>query len=1000
MPNNGPDAGNCIMRSFVLIITTTAVLFAAFLVYARLASPPHRDAQQAAAATVPVAAPRGNSNQTYATGAWSNLYDKDGQLYGRLRSRECIPRSDGQWHLTEPEAEFYQSDGQIVDLTANDGDVVLGQQTHRQDLLSGPVDPPSQGTLRDVTVTLYSGAAALQQHKPDMTIRMNNTHFDADTYRLYTVAQTDASGRTVPAALVPVTMTSRDADFDGTGMLLDWNGQTHVLKSLTIAHGRRLRLHSQPAAPATQEAAGKTKGAQTQPADLHTYLALFNGGVRVVQSGQDKIRSDQMLVTMSTGHEAQTRIVSTSSSSDTTDADASPKDSEPLDVFWGGTLRVIPASPATVLKPGESIVRFTGNAVRVRDDSMTLVGTDVQYDNSSGIAVAAGSAAQPLHISFLDHDGTVTGTVIAVQAQYFQQTQHVIFNGSGKGTFADPDNADSSMRVAWGRSCNLTLAGTGNQLQIQQADMIGNASVIDGPSDGPAKLRLTAGLIHTLFEPAATAAPTAADANHSSAVLRDMVAIGDAHCLIHNESGSDRALAGDKLTVEMGKDSAGKAFPKYITSEGRVHAQQEKQELWSDRLDATVAPATRPTGSRKAAADDSSQFQLQTMLATGNVQVRNAQGSTAKGDTLSVDEPNNQPFVTLIGKPFATVTGSNRSMQGPKIELKPDEDWALATGPGQIDGLTAATASGSSQPMHAHWNGTATVLGPQNQIDILGGVQADSMEANGTKNTANADHAILYLAPRPPAPTAVKKDPSNTPQFSMLKDKQIQTVSLRKNASVESTLLAADDSILRRAFIEGDEIDHDIPAQRLTVPGPGRMLIEEHTKPGAATRPSNSGEQSPAGGQGISAFSWTKKFTFDQATRQAVIDGNVQIRHQPDGKTSKPTALAADHVTADFLPAQGGSKKSAAASAGQEQLQLKKMTATGHVLVHDGDKLIQADEVSYDPITEILTAGGADDDLVIVTDMKTGGEETFQEAEINTRTNQFTATNVSGHARR
>jgi hypothetical protein len=289
--------------------------------------------------------------------------------------------------------------------------------------------------------------------------------------------------------------------------------------------------------------------------------------------------------------------------------------------------------------------------------------------------------------------------------------------------------------------------------------------------------------------------------------------------------------------------------------------------------------------------------------------------------------------------------------------------------------------------MHARWSKSATILGPQNKIDILGNVQADTTEQTGAKNKAHADEAILFLSAAPatqPAHTDSANDSPATPQFDLLKGKQIQTVSLRKNASVESTLLAADHSILRRAFIEGDRIDHDVPAQRLTVPGPGRMLLEEHTK-GVV-------EKSPVGSQGTSAFSWVKSFTFDQSTHQAVIEGSVQIRHVSDAPGAQPTALAADQVTADFLP------QSATAQA--EQLQLKQLTATGHVLVRTSEKLIEARVVTYDPVTEILTAVGTPDDLVIVTDLKTGGEESFLNASMNTRTKQFSATDVSGHARR
>jgi len=158
----------------------------------------------------------------------------------------------------------------------------------------------------------------------------------------------------------------------------------------------------------------------------------------------------------------------------------------------------------------------------------------------------------------------------------------------------------------------------------------------------------------------------------------------------------------------------------------------------------------------------------------------------------------------------------------------------------------------------------------------------------------------------------------------------------------------------------------------------------------------NVGDKSPTSGQGTTAFAWAKQFTYDESANQAVIEGSVYIKHQPDSPRASATSMAADKVIADFTAPPPSAPPS---SGGEEQPKLSHLHAAGHILVRSQDKLIQAISVDYDPTTQVLTIDGSSLEPVIITDAKDSSEETCEQAWINLATNEFRALNVTGHAR-
>ncbi|HUB24945.1 MAG TPA: hypothetical protein VL992_05915, partial [Tepidisphaeraceae bacterium] len=948
------------MRSLAVILTTFAGLCAAFFLYTKIAAPPGHPVDAAAdlspAATAAAINPVGGAlGQGQA--AWVNLYDKNtGQLYARLRAAQYVPLPQAHaYHLVHPEADLYQRDGQIVHLNADDGDVQMGDQDQQHTLTGGgPMNPPEHGILHDVLVRLYQGRAAQERDDPDLTIHLDNAEFDADTCRVYTVDEIDpATGLTIPADQAPVTVRGRDVDFDGEGLLLDWNDAAHDLKSLIIEHGRRMRIKNAgaldskpaettepPAAPVRASAAPASSSAPTvatasappsAPATraeaTRLYVATLTNDVRVMQDGQEKVHADEMDVTLARKAEnpgPKPAVAQSSSPASATPAaqKASSSQSPPpplpapaaqpsapvaqtgdVDVFWNGPLVVVPQSnPEGTLKPGQEIIHFSGSPVHVWQDNLEMIGGSARYLTANGSARMTGIGDRPVKLTFFNNDHRPAGTVLSQRVD-FQNAPHstqrvAIFGGAGVADFADPARPDDALRAAWQRRCDVYLS-PGRQSEIQRAVLWGDADVRDRAADGREKMRLTGQQIVADF-----ARPDGA-AKNASPVVKRVTSTGDALCVIHDLKGhqSDQSISTDLLTVETDQTDEGDLYPDLVTADGNVHAVQGEDQLWTKKLIATIAPTD--TDDEDGSTSDQSRYHLQTLLATGGVQARGKDGQSASGDVLSMDNRGDEPLVMLLGgaQP-AMISGDNGTLRGPRIDARPDSHWGLVSGPGDIDAVQMAAPGKPPRPLHVQWQNSAEVDGDRNIVDLRGLVQAHSKDPGGTIDDARADRAILYLVQgateKPKKPARKTKTQTGAPPFDLMSGKQVRQISLLNHAEIASATFSPAGKLLRRTTIAGDRIDAHLPEQRLVVPGPGRMLLEDYTP--SPRRQAATADPSAGAGRGETSFQWVKQFSFDEFAHRAVFDGPVTIVHWPDLSGKKGTTMLADRVTADFLP--------------------------------------------------------------------------------------------------
>ncbi|HWE93419.1 MAG TPA: hypothetical protein VG269_05540 [Tepidisphaeraceae bacterium] len=458
----------------------------------------------------------------------------------------------------------------------------------------------------------------------------------------------------------------------------------------------------------------------------------------------------------------------------------------------------------------------------------------------------------------------------------------------------------------------------------------------------------------------------------------------------------------------------------------------------------TTGPATQPADSSLAAGE------LETMTARENVQVTGKDGAVATGDELIVTTEDGEPHVRLTAAKNARVIDAKKNtVSGPVITAEPRKQLAHVIGTGTMHVLREQEAGKKPEPMDVAWTDRADMDGAANRIDVLGAVQVDMTDSDGALNHATGEHIRIDLKPKPPAATqpatrpaianhgqaarpAEVQKPGDKPaiaavpattrpaaqastrpakaggvadsmQMDLMKDKEVKSVTLDGKATVTSTLSGKDGSILRRFSLQGPTIIYSLfdaagqPGRTMLVPSAGQMLVQDHRPAPPATKPKPGqppAEKKPDDGQmdtghGDTAFQWSKQLLYSELLHNAVMTGDVLIVHQNLEGKEDPVRMNADTVTAWFAPAPQTKPAVAVAPAPAAQpaaLQLKKLTAEGHVLVSRGGSQLSASRIDFDPVTHWMAASGSKDRPAVFQDPGTGKTLSGKQLWWNTQT--------------
>ena len=957
--------------------------------------------------------------------AWVKQFDRQGQLYCQFKSDYYNPQPDGNVKVTQPVIQFYLSQGQVLQIVGKEGVIRFNPGMDRNVMANAPNDPPRYGTLRTVTVQLFSSSQRLDQGDPQMTMTMPNAQFDNDTYRLFTQDYVDDSGSLIHADDIPVQITAKDYSFNGTGLVLYWNDVDKRLKSLEIAHGHDLVIYnssgfstqpapgavqspppapSQPSAPVAQPAApAPIQSSAPTPASPATerrrYLATFYDNVRVLQADQ-KITGDRMEVDFASKEsQPQSNAAETSSpalaASVSTPSPVSPAtapaaaaatqpSTQPVRIFWTGKMRMVPNDESTTpLEDGKAIVRFVGGPVMLHQtaadqkQSVDVQCDDLRFNTADSSAHLAGD----LVLRQTRVDGvasTVTGQIM----DFSRLTHEARFGGPGQAVLPDPNDPKTTLTSTWQKSCLVRLYDLDkNQMQIESADLAGDV-VVRHP-----KFNMTARddvkLRFDVLSPDETR-------QSSSPPLREIDALGDAVCKVHEADQRVREISGQSLEMFRDPGADGKLYAHTIVCDGSVFAQQDEQNISAEHLRIGLLPAKPKTDQPdQTDPDTDTDVALDTLDATTNVKAAGKDASSLSGDELHVKMVDDHAHVTVLGSPDqdAVLKGKNSTLAGPIIHFSPHDQTASIEGPGTFEGQQAPKNPGDRpRPMKMAWQQGATLDGNINQVIIVGAVTAATDSPDGTHELAASDRMIATLVDVTPTtqPAARTSKPGDDSDF--MKNKQVKSLALLADSADSTAATRPDAQIqsynaLHQYDLRSQRIDYDVSSRRLYVNGSGRILAREMAP--ASTQPATGGN-SPIEGRGITAIQWNKTFIFDDASHAAVIEGAVVIVHYSDDKKASSIRIdGADIVQADLV-------------ASDEKTQtpdehLKSVRANGPMLITTSDqKRITCGEIEFDPIRDVLICrGGQLGTVTVVDENNIDNNGTFADVTLDTKTNNL-----------
>ncbi|MFT3788055.1 MAG: hypothetical protein QM770_18100 [Tepidisphaeraceae bacterium] len=451
------------MRTIVLILITLGLLVGGlfvFVTFFRQATPEQiaameaqrakeRDAGKNESTSRPTTDPSGNA--LVGAGEMVRVETRDPKNPDRVindfAAARYVPRRDGPVDVEKPVARFFLNNGRIVVLEGASGQIFMSGGSRDPQMMAA--QGPSRGELHDVTIRYYETREQLDQKaEPILAVSVDNVLFDNATYRVETKDGV-VNGRRVAADQIPVTVRGRDYEFDGTGLVAQWNDVANRIEMLEIAHGKRL-LVKNPGMflkPETPEQASAEEASDVRLASLASphdalmlallgqvtadapdntaldasglrqktsrYIATFENDV-VAKSGDVEVAHGTSLrASFSLEPESKSAPGGNKKKKRRAEPSTKPVPSElaqPLEVRWSGRLRVLPSAtektPTT--QPDEPPGRFVeliGKPAVVTRPSGTITAAVIHIEADAGKFSLTPSDSVP-EVSLVRGDGS------------------------------------------------------------------------------------------------------------------------------------------------------------------------------------------------------------------------------------------------------------------------------------------------------------------------------------------------------------------------------------------------------------------------------------------------------------------------------------------------------------------------------------------------------------------------------------------------------------------
>jgi hypothetical protein len=641
--------------------------------------------------------------------------------------------------------------------------------------------------------------------------------------------------------------------------------------------------------------------------------------------------------------------------------------SEPITIYWTGTLRVTPVDPAAALMPldgGQAALRLAGRPAMLSFNGATAKAATATYRTVDDAVRLEPSAECPV----VQLAQPVKGLALDARSVAFDPATSVAtIVGPATMRVAEAGHA-TTMTATWTERGLLHVVNAGaDPAGVDHVDLMGDVRA-DDPRFSLVGRRLLLDL--DLLPP--TTRPAAGEGGGGSREqLRRMTAVGNVVCRLLRPGQPDQGIEGDRLVIGMATGPDGTAAPRTVLADGRqVRAYDAEQALFADHLEAVLAPKAPTT---KPAEGGMAAVSLDTLYATGHVRAALKNGSTAASDTLrETTAADGREFIELSAPAGAHVVDAKHDELVGSVLHVTDQGVVVVDGPGTLHSTgkpTTQPAGGTGgRPIDVSWTDGLTFDSVANTADVVGHVLVRSVGADGTVTTAVGDTAHLDLLD-------TAKD-AKAPPGDTLGAKTLKALTLAGHMSAKSELDLRG-VVVHHGELFGDRLVYTAGDGMARVPGPGKLFVENHPQP--TTGPAVTG----AGGKfGVMAVGWKGGLAYDTAAGRITITGDTRVGFQQDVRGSTeggPIQMRSDELVI-FV------QKGTGADAGKSQV--SRLLATGAVHVRARTMDMDCHTADFDPRVGKLVAKGSDAEPGRATDAAGRGIESvgggFGELEFDT----------------
>jgi hypothetical protein len=403
-------------------------------------------------------------------------------------------------------------------------------------------------------------------------------------------------------------------------------------------------------------------------------------------------------------------------------------------------------------------------------------------------------------------------------------------------------------------------------------------------------------------------------------------------------------------------------------------AVDEGQIVWADEIVANLREAAHGQSVPQSTDLTTSgrDVELETLVASGDVQIRLPDGSRAFADKL---DANAVDGTLVLESPDLMIASQTMLIdEGTRLRLNRESKTAVWPGPGRArvfhdpilsdveERIARPAVDTSANPVQvlATWSTDmvfdSTVNDGAGSLTLQGNVKADSTPSNLELSTLQAGFLTLEFAHETTDDTLAH--PSSTTGSQSQGDllhrgnRQLLKLIATETARLESrNWMNEDHSDKPRVFyLAGQEIDYNNLTLEARVPGAGELLVRDEREVVAAA---DSDSHAPFAARGTSLFKWSKGLDMVRSEGDLytiTMAGDVDAIHRD--ASGRETVFKGQTLEAAAVRTVTDRPTEAAVDLGGS-MELKRLRGADAVFVRSPERDITCDEIDYDLIVGI-----------------------------------------------